>query len=154
MHRRSSVRKALLAGFVAIGLAPTAFGQTSTAASGLGQSWPNAADLSANPHWHVYVFMLNGIKYVQINDLYGTVHAAIGTAGDTTIVLPIGVDSRHVSTAQTSAIQSNGSNVVTVYHDDSTIITATLLSNGAIQFNATPLAASCKTYNCGGGRGH
>lgn len=151
MRRYQGVRKALLAGLVAIGLTSTAFAQTSTPASGLGQSWPNAADLSANPNWHVYVFVLNGVKYVQVNDLNGTVHAAVGTAGGTTIVLPVGTDSQNVSTTQATT----SSNAVTVYSDSSTTVTATPQTNGTTLFNATPAtAAVCQGgYNCGGGRG-
>jgi len=147
MQRLLGVRKALLAGVVAIGLTSTAFAQTAAPASGLGQSWPNAADVSANPNWHVYVFVLNGVKYIQVNDLNGTVHAAVGTAGSTTIVLPVGVDSQNVSTATTSTT----SNSVTVYSDSTTTVTATPQSNGVTTFNA---ASTCNTYNCGGGRGN
>lgn len=151
MRRYQGVRKALLAGLVAIGLTSTAFAQTSTPASGLGQSWPNAADLSADPNWHVYVFVLNGVKYVQVNDLNGNVHAAVGTAGGTTIVLPVGADSQNVSTTQAPA----SSNAVTVYSDTSTTVTATPQTNGTTLFSATPTtAATCQGgYNCGGGRG-
>lgn len=130
MHCLPGVRKALLAGLVAIGLSSTAFAQTSTPATGLGQSWPNAADLSASPNWHVYVFMLNGVKYIQINDRNGTVHAAVGTAAGTTIVLPVGVDSQNV----TAAAASVPSTAQTVYSDAATTVTAAPQSNGATQF--------------------
>ncbi|RDS85016.1 hypothetical protein DWU98_03505 [Dyella monticola] len=147
MQRLQGVRKAVLAGLVAIGLTSAAFAQTATPASGLGQSWPNAADLSANPNWHVYVFVLNGIEYVQINDLNGTVHAAVATAGGTTIVLPVGVDSQNVQTTAASA----SSTAQTIYSDATTTVTATPQSNGTTTFNA--VSADCNTYNCGGGRG-
>lgn len=145
------IRKALLAGFIAFGLSSTAFAQTSTPATGLGQAWPNAADLSASPAWHVYVFVKNGVEYVQVNDLNGTVHAAIGTAGGTTIVLPVGADSQNVST---SAASTPASNTVVVYKDASTTVTATPQSNGTTTFTAVPATAAdtCGGYNCGGGR--
>ncbi|HUB92304.1 MAG TPA: hypothetical protein VMA74_21450, partial [Dyella sp.] len=114
MSRIQGVRKALLAGFVAIGLTSTAFAQTSAPATGLGQSWPNASDVSANPNWHVYVFFLHGVKYIQINDLNGTVHAAVGAANGTTIVLPVGVDAQNVTTSTTSAASSTAQ---VVYQD-------------------------------------
>jgi len=130
MSRIQGVRKALLAGFVAIGLTSTAIAQTSTPATGLGKAWPNAADFSANPNWHVYVFVLNGIKYIQVNDLNGTVHAAVATAAGTSIVLPMGVDTQNVQTATSSA----SSTTQTIYSDATTTVTATPQSNGTTQF--------------------
>ena len=44
--------------------------------TGLGQAWPNTADVSASPNYHAYVFVLGGIQYIQINDLNGKVRAA------------------------------------------------------------------------------
>jgi len=147
MQRLQGVRQAVLAGLVVMGLTSAAFAQTATPASGLGQSWPNAADLSAAPNWHVYVFVLNGIEYVQVNDLNGTVHAAVATAGGMTIVLPVGVDAKNVQTTAASA----SSTAQTLYSDAVTTITATPQSNGTTTFNAA--SSGCNTYNCGGGRG-
>lgn len=138
--------KTVMAGVMALCVASPIFGQTATPATGLGQSWPNAADVSANPNWHVYVFKLNGIKYVQINDLNGVVHAAIATAGGTSIVLPMGRDVRQVVIRSSTASTSTSSQ--TVYQDAATSITATQ-SNGATQF---AVAALCQDpYNCGAG---
>jgi hypothetical protein len=128
----SLIRKAVLAGLVTVGLMPAAWAQTSSLATGLGQSWPNAADVSAAPNWHVYVFHLHGIKYVQINDLGGTVHAAIGAANGTTIVLPIGVDAQNVTTS-TQAVSSSAQ---VIYQDATTTVTATPQSSGATTFVA------------------
>ncbi|HKT28817.1 hypothetical protein [Dyella sp.] len=152
MSRGQGIRKALLAGCAAFGLMSTAFAQTSTPTTGLGQAWPNAADVSSNAHWHVYVFYLNGVKYVQVNDLNGTVHAAVGTAGGTTIVLPVGVDAQNVTT---SAASTPSSSTVTVYSDSSTTVTATPQNNGTTLFSATPATQEvCQGgYSCGGGRG-
>jgi hypothetical protein len=146
MSRIHGVRKAVLAGFVALGLSSTAFAQTSTPASGLGQSWPNAADLSANPNWHVYVFVLNGIKYVQVNDLNGTVHAAVGASNGSVVVLPMGVDSQNVTTSPSST----SSNTQTVYSDSTTTVTATPQSNGTTTFLVED---RCNAYNCSAGGG-
>lgn len=146
----SLARKVALAGLFALSSTTAAFAQTAMPSSGLGQSWPNAADLSTNPHWHVYVFNLNGIKYVQVNDLNGKVHAAIGTAGGATIVLPVGVDSQTVITSQATTTASTE----TVYSDSTTTVTATPQTNGTTLFSATPTTAGdCTGYNCGGGRG-
>lgn len=136
------VSKALLAGFIAMGLASTAFAQTSAPATGLGQSWPNAADLSSNPNWHAYVFMLNGVKYVQVNDLNGTVHAAVATAAGTVVVLPVGVDAQNVRTLRSRA----SSSTQTVYSDATTTVTATPQSNGTTRFF---VASTCTNpYTC------
>ncbi|CPG20556.1 Uncharacterised protein [Burkholderia pseudomallei] len=132
---------------MAIGMTSAAFAQTMTPATGLGQAWPNATDQSLNPNWHVYVFRLNGIKYVQINDLNGTVHAAVGTAGGTSVVLPVGADAPNVRTDAAST----SSATQTVFRDSTTTITATPQSNGTTVFT---VAAICQDpYNCGGGGG-
>jgi hypothetical protein len=136
---QGSIRKALLAGLVSAFVTSAVMAQTAVPATGLGQAWPNAADVSASPNWHVYVFWLNGVKYIQINDLNGTVHAAVGTANGTAIVLPVGVDSQNVNTAASSAV----STAKTIYSDASTKITATPKSNGTTQFNVIANSTSC-----------
>ena len=141
------IRNAAFAGLFAL-CASTAMAQTSSPATGLGQSWPNAADQSVSPNWHVYVFVLNGIKYIQINDLAGTVHAAVGTANGSSIVLPVGVDSQNVSTSSSSS----SSSTQTVYNDGTTAVTATPQSSGATQFSVLQ-ASSCPTVGCGGNGG-
>jgi hypothetical protein len=146
MSRAQGVRKVLLAGGIALSLTSMAFAQTSTPATGLGQSWPSTADVSVAPNWHVYVFRLHGIKYVQINDLTGIVHAAIGTANGTTIVLPVGVDAQNVTT--TTAVPSVAQ---LVYQDASTTVTATPQTSGATTFTVKNLDDSCPTAQCSGG---
>lgn len=116
-----------------MGLATSAMA-TDTPSSGLGQSWPNATDVSANPHWHVYVFDKDGIRYVQVNDLNGSVHGAIATAGGQVLVLPIGSDSQNVSTATST---TTGTSSQTVYSDSRVTISATPLSTGATQLTVT-----------------
>ena len=49
---------------LAMGISGTA-AATDTPSSGLGQSWPNATDVSANPHWHVYVFVKDGEAWLS-----------------------------------------------------------------------------------------
>jgi hypothetical protein len=143
------ISKTVLTGLIALCAASTAFAQTATPATGLGQAWPNAADVSTSPNWHVYVFVLNGVKYVQVNDLNGTVHAAVATANGTVMELPVGVDAQNVTTT-TQATSSSSSATQTVYNDGSTTITATPQSNGATQIRAAE-TESCPTLGCSGG---
>ncbi len=66
-------------------------------ATGLGESTPKAPDRSLNPLWHIYEFKRDGVSYLQINDLTGTVRAAVGNISGTLWVLPMGVDVSRVS---------------------------------------------------------
>jgi hypothetical protein len=117
-------------------------------ATGLGQSWPNATDVSASPNWHVYVFVLNGVKYVQVNDLNGNVLGAIGTAGGQFITLPIGQYAEYVSTPQQAAITKSNAKpaatVTTVYKDGKTAITVTPKNDGTVALTANSLELSCQ----------
>jgi hypothetical protein len=110
--------------------------------TGLGQAWPNATDVSVSPHYHVYVFVRDGIRYVQINDLNGTVRAAVAVADNVVLVLPVGVDAAHVTTQHGLASENAGA-TETVYRDSSTRITATSTGTGVVQINVatTPVAA-------------
>ena len=87
----------LLVAGLGIGNATAGGGPPST---GLGQSWPNATDVSASPRWHVYVFQRDGVRYVQINDLNGNVRAAFAAAAGNFLGLPIGRDSAGLATPQ------------------------------------------------------
>jgi hypothetical protein len=147
--KASFIRKTALTGLFALCASATAFAQTATPATGLGQAWPNAADQSSSPNWHVYVFVLNGVKYIQVNDLNGTVHAAVGAANGTSIVLPIGVDAQNVTTSSSS---SSSSSTQTIYNDGTTTVTATPQSDGTTQFNAaTPATEICSGVCSGTG---
>jgi hypothetical protein len=137
------VRKAALTSLFALCASSTAFAQTATPTTGLGQAWPNAADLSASPNWHVYVFMLNGVKYIQVNDLNGTVHAAVGTASGTAIVLPIGVDSQNMTTTSSSSGNSSNTSAQTIYTDNNTQVTASPQANGTVKFETLACPAGC-----------
>lgn len=63
----------------------------------MGESFPDAVDLAADPAWQVYEFERDGIRYVQINDSNGTVRAAAGRIGGTAWVMPIGTDADRVA---------------------------------------------------------
>ena len=145
----------IAAGVMALTLSLSALAQSP--ATGLGQSWPNITDVSVSPHYHVYVFVRDGIRYIQVNDANGTVRGAVATAGGQTLVLPIGTDASSVQVSQGSsqnAATSTSTTAETVYSDSATQITAAPQSNGAITLHV--IAASkgvCKDdpQFCGGG---
>jgi len=111
------------------------FAQTSTSAisNGLGQAWPNVADQSLSPQYHVFVFVLNGIKYVQVNDAYGNVQGAVGTIAGTRFALPVGASAQNVVANATSV----PSNATTVYQDADITMLAVPTSNGTMMLEAT-----------------
>lgn len=119
------------------------------AATGLGQAWPNTTDVSANPNWHAYVFVLGGIKYVQVNDANGNVIGAVGTSNGQFITLPIGRFAQLVSTPQQPAAVDTGSQPTTapatVYQDDAVQVTATPQTDGTVRLMA---ASTCDPIQC------
>jgi hypothetical protein len=125
-------RRTALAGMIVLSMACTATAQTSPAESitGLGESWPNATDVSANPNWHAYVFQKDGVRYIQINDRNGTVHAAFGKAGEMVFALPVGVDAQRVDVID--ALNPQGV-AETIYQDESVTIEAVLQSDGVMK---------------------
>ena len=76
---------------------PNTGGGAPKAASGLGQPFPSATDLAADPQWQVYEFERGGIRYTQINDSTGNVRAAVGRVDGVFWVMPIGGDADRVS---------------------------------------------------------
>jgi hypothetical protein len=132
-----SKARAVLFAALAVGISSVAVARSP--ATGLGQAWPNATDMSASPHYHAYRFVQNGVRYIQVNSLDGTVLGAVGTAGSEFIVLPIG-NASQVSTPQQPAsaaatAASPASEVV--YRDASTLITATPQTDGTTALTAT-----------------
>ena len=125
---------AIAAALLAVGLSGMAQA-TDAPSSGLGQAWPNATDVSANPHWHVYVFEKDGVRYVQVNDTNGGVRGAIATAGSQVLVLPIGEDSQNVTTSTTPT--SSGTSAETVYTDGTVTINAAVQPTGVVQMSVT-----------------
>ena len=141
--------RACLAGLLTLALSGAAFA-AQPPASGLGQSWPNASDVSSSPNFHAYVFVLGGIQYVQINDANGNVLGAVGTSNGQFITLPIGRFSQQVATPQQAPAASTTAAPVaaptTVYQDTATQVTATPLSDGTMQLKA--MAAGCDPITC------
>ena len=76
---------------------PNTGGGAPKAANGLGQSFPQATDLAADPDWQIYEFERGGVRYLQINDAAGRVRAAVGHIGDVFWVMPIGGDADRVA---------------------------------------------------------
>lgn len=133
MHHASSrrFRQWLVAGLFAASLASmSAMAGGAVPATGLGQSWPNATDVSASPHWHVYVFERNGVRYVQINDLGGKVRAAFATANGHVMTLPLGADASRVATPDEPLPVSGSTAGDVVYQDAAVKVLMAPQSNG------------------------
>ncbi|UGB38433.1 hypothetical protein [Frateuria soli] len=133
-------RRALLAGLVVMGFSASAVAATGT---GLGQAWPNAQDVSASTHWHVYTFTNNGVQYVQVNDMYGNVRVAFGNVSGQFLVLPMGRDAQRLSTPQQTASTSTTavpltSYAETVYRGNNIQLRATPMSDGTTAFTVNP----------------
>ncbi|MBD8897712.1 hypothetical protein [Rhodanobacter sp. DHG33] len=118
-----------------------------TPATGLGQSWPNASDVSTSPNFHVYVFALGGVKYIQVNDLNGNVLGSVGTAGGQFITLPIGRYAQQVATpSQPAAVTTDATPAAapaTVYNDGTTAVTATPMTDGTMALSAAAANQPC-----------
>lgn len=143
-------RRAFLTGLAVLALEMPVIGFTQSPAVGLGQSWPNAPDVSANSNWHVYVFELNGIRFIQVNDVNGNVLGAVGTANGQFMTLPMGVFAQYVTTPQQSGASTpnNSNSASVVYQDTSVLITASPMRNGVTQLTAT--ATPCQNpEDCG-----
>ncbi|WP_250901778.1 MULTISPECIES: hypothetical protein [unclassified Dyella] len=147
MHRspRRLVRCALSVLF-ALALAPLAV-QAAPQSSGLGQAWPNAPDVSASPHWHVYVFERDGVRFVQVNDVNGRVMGAFATAGGQFLVLPMGIGASLSVAPAGSAVPANGE---LVYSDGTVQLTAAPAADGSLKLRAFDLPCTdpveCSTH--------
>lgn len=148
LQKLGSYRMAL-AGLLAMGLSVSAFAGQSSQANGLGQSWPNAPDVSASPNWHVYVFERDGVRFIQVNDLNGTVRGAIATANGEFIALPVGADAERIDTSQQPVASSQQAPGETVYRDNAVQLQLTPQSNGDVGMRA--LDTTCNDpFKCGG----
>ena len=123
-----------------------------TPATGLGQSWPNAQDVSTNPNFHVYVFAMGGVEYIQVNDLNGNVLGSVGTAGGQFITLPIGRFAQQVVTpSQPASAPTTAAAVASpamVYNDGTTTVTATPLSDGTMSLSAAAVQPCTDPIDC------
>ncbi|WP_423372909.1 hypothetical protein [Dyella acidisoli] len=75
--------RTLFATLFALGLSGAASAGAPT--QGLGQAWPNATDVSVNPHYHAYTFVVGDITYIQVSDAAGSAQGEVGICTDPTI---------------------------------------------------------------------
>ena len=126
--------------------------QSIAPSTGLGTARPSAIDVSANPNYHVYMFTLGGVRYIQVNDANGTVMGAVGTASGQFITLPVGAFARQVATPQQAPAAPStalpAAAPTTVYNDGSVQVTATPLSDGTTALTATVSAVACDPIDC------
>ena len=135
-------RNSILVAVMTAGMSAVVVAQDVVPANGLGQSWPNAPDVSSSAHYHVYRFERDGITYVQINDLQGRVRAAVANAKQVAFALPIGVDAQNV--AVTTAPSSTDLTQV-VYQDDGLTVMAAPQADGSANVIAV---AACDPAQC------
>lgn len=97
---------------------PIKDGQTVMAVTGndLGAAAPNRANYSQSPSWQAFVYERGGVRYIQLNDAEGVVHAVVAIGANGVAVLPLGVDAEHVVFGAPEGA------AVTVYRDASTLI--------------------------------
>jgi len=95
---RTFVRRTLPLAALITGLVAGPALAASPAVTGLGQSWPNATDVSGNSNWHVYVFVRGTTRYIQVNDSHGVVRGAFARTPYTVVGLPVGTDAGNLST--------------------------------------------------------
>ncbi|HTV84210.1 MAG TPA: hypothetical protein VME63_02325 [Dyella sp.] len=123
-----------------------------TPATGLGQAVPATTDVSVSPSWHVYVFSIGGVRYIQVNDLSHNVLGAVGTASGQYITLPVGLFSQQVATPQQSASAPSTAAPTaaptTVYNDGTTQVTATPLADGTTALVAAQSQQMCDPVDC------
>ena len=88
-----------------------ALGFSGTAGAGpatqdFGQPFPNAINRSLNPQWRVYVVEREGVRYFQINDLFGHLRTIFAEGNGAVLVIPTGIDASNVE--RVVAIPTNG----------------------------------------------
>ncbi|HEX7816207.1 hypothetical protein [Dyella sp.] len=110
--------------------------------SGLGQSWPNAPDQSSSARYHVYVFVKDGVRFIQVNDAAGNVRGAVAAAGGQFLTLPVGSATQVVTQDPTTVRPTSGERI---YQDDQVRITAQPQKNGTLLLQA---ASACDPVDC------
>ena len=131
--------RTLLASLVTLALGIGA-AHSQTALSGLGQSWPNATDVSSSPNYHVYVFERGGTRYIQVNDASGAVRGAFARTPYKLTGLPIGTDTLATPDEPLPAPASTA--VESVYQDGSVQLFVAPQTDGTAQMMLVPV--ECK----------
>jgi hypothetical protein len=85
--------------------------------TGLGQAFPQAPNQSLNPNWRVYVFQRDGLRFIQVNDVYGHVLGAFVTSQGQWLALPIGSDATSVISSNARNTSASGSLNTSGNHD-------------------------------------
>lgn len=127
IHRRTLLSMAFLGCGAAAAATPPA--------TGLGQSWPNTTDVSASPHYHVYLFQRGDVRYLQVNDTAGTVRGAIAVIDGEALDLPVGTDASHwANVADTPAPAASE----TVYSDNTVTVLVAPQPDGSARLMLAP----------------
>lgn len=71
-----------------------------------GQPFPNIINRSLNPQWRVYIVERDGVRYVQINDLFGHLRTIFAEGNGDVLVTPVGIDASNVE--RVVVIPTNG----------------------------------------------
>ncbi|MET0505318.1 MAG: hypothetical protein ABWZ85_08305 [Luteibacter sp.] len=130
-----SYARSTLAGLVVVALGLGAV-HAQSALSGLGQSWPNAPDVSASPNYHVYVFQRGNTRYIQVNDATGKVRAAVARTPYSLIGTPVGSDAMNVATADEPLPPPASSQGDTVYQDGAVKVVVAPQPDGTLRIMA------------------
>ena len=117
--------------------------------SGLGQQWPNATDVSSSPHFHVYVFDRSGTRYIQVNDVNGTVRGAFARTAYAFVGLPMGADATRLATPDQPLPAPASTAGETVYDDGRVKVFVAPQADGTMQLMA--VGSDCKNpIECSG----
>ncbi|WP_153242496.1 hypothetical protein [Frateuria defendens] len=117
---------------------------------GLGTPFPSAKNVSLSPRFHAYVFLKDGVRYIQINDTSGQVRVAVASGGGHYLVLPIGADSGTVSTPDAPQPFATATPSEPVYSDDSTKVSVAFdPATGEQEWAVAPASTSdCDLRSC------
>jgi len=114
-----------------------------TAVTGLGQSSPNATDVSTNPGYHVYKFRKGSMTYIQVNDSFGNVRGAFSrTVTGDHYGMPIGSDASNAATDIETLPAPASTAYTVVYQDGATVIAVAPQSDGTMRLMAAQV--ECK----------
>lgn len=126
-------RNSILVAAMASGMSTVVAAQDAVPATGLGQSWPNAPDVSRSAHYHVYRFERDGMAYIQVNDLQGKVLGAVAATQGVTFALPIGAQAQSV---KVRADPASADLMQVVYQDDGLTVMAASQGDGGASITA------------------